>query len=33
MNTSDVHKDTINTTTPVYDAYIKSNTPTITKEH
>ena len=26
-------KHTMNTQTPVYDAYTKSKTPTITKEH
>ena len=30
--TPDTHKDIINTTTPVYDAYTKSKTPTLTKE-
>ena len=29
----ETHITLINTQTPVYDAYIKSKTPTITKEH
>ena len=32
MNISDIHKDTINTTTTLYDAYTKSKMPLITKD-
>ena len=32
MNISDTHKHTMNTQTPVYDAYIKSKMPLYTKD-